>query len=165
MSLAQFERVLKSAGLRSNDRIRFERWMDGYRRFCRADRSERIPLDRDSLVAFLLEQKARGRKVWQRLQIVKADSCRTNWQAQTWEHREATRRVGVRAEDRSLRFANLDRQLLAPRYSLAVVRTRWRSKSRRAIRLVRPTTPRCGSRRSFGAFAPEEYARTDSHSP
>ena len=75
MSLAQFERVLKSAGLRSNDRIWFERWMDGYRRFCRADRSERIPLDRDSLVAFLLEQKARGRKVWQRLQIVKVAEC------------------------------------------------------------------------------------------
>ena len=34
--------------------------------------NDRVPVQRDSLIALLRQQKAKGRKAWQRLQIVKA---------------------------------------------------------------------------------------------
>jgi hypothetical protein len=72
MSSVQFERVLKSAKLSPNDRKWFAKWLDGYRKSCQAGRNDRVPVDRELLVAFLRDQKAKGRKAWQRLQIVRA---------------------------------------------------------------------------------------------
>jgi len=72
MSSAKFASVLKSAKLRQNDRIWFARWVDAYRKSCGVGPNDRIPVQRDSVIAMLREQKAKGRKAWQRLQIVKA---------------------------------------------------------------------------------------------
>jgi len=72
MSIAKFGPVLKSAKLRENDRIWFARWVEAYRRSCGVGRNDPIPVQRDSLIALLRGQKGKGRKAWQRLQIVKA---------------------------------------------------------------------------------------------
>jgi len=72
MSIAKFASLLKSAKLRKNNRIWFARWVDAYRRSCRVGPNDPIPVQRESVIAFLRGQKAKGRKAWQRLQIVKA---------------------------------------------------------------------------------------------
>ena len=72
MSSAKFASVLKSSKLRENDRIWFGRWVGVYRKRGGFGPNDRIPVDRDSVIAMLREQKAKGRKAWQRLQIVKA---------------------------------------------------------------------------------------------
>ena len=72
MSIAKFASLLESAKLRKNNRIWFARWVDAYRRSCRVGPNDPIPVQRESVIAFLRGQKAKGRKAWQRLQIVKA---------------------------------------------------------------------------------------------
>ena len=72
MSSAKFASVLKSAKLRQNDRIWFARWVDAYRKWCGVGPNGAIPVERDRVIALLRQQKAKGRKGWQRLQIVKA---------------------------------------------------------------------------------------------
>ena len=76
MSSAKFTSVLKSAKLRQNDRIWLGRWMDGwmdgYRKSCGVGPNARVPVQRDSVIAMLRGQKAKGGEAWQRLQIVKA---------------------------------------------------------------------------------------------
>ena len=72
MSSAKFTSVLKSAKLRENDRIWFGRWVDGYRKSCGVGPNARVPVQRDSVIAMLRGQKAKGGEAWQRLQIVKA---------------------------------------------------------------------------------------------
>ena len=56
----------------SNDRVWFGRWVDRYRRHCCVQPNDPIPISRESVIAFLQQQKALGRQAWQRLQIVKA---------------------------------------------------------------------------------------------
>jgi len=63
--------ILKSAKLQSADRIWFGRWVDEYRRFCAVGPRESIPISRDRVIGFLRQQKAAGKKAWQRLQMVK----------------------------------------------------------------------------------------------
>lgn len=72
MSYQKLASRLKAAKLRPNDRIWFARWVDGYRRFCRVGLNDSIPVSRESVIAFLQQQKAGGREAWQRLQMVKA---------------------------------------------------------------------------------------------
>jgi len=72
MSSAKFASILKSAKLRENDRIWFARWVDAYRKSCHVGPNDPFPVQRDSVIALLRQQKAKGRKAWQRLQIVKA---------------------------------------------------------------------------------------------
>jgi len=72
MSYQELTSRLKSAKLPPNDRIWFGRWVDAYRRFCRVGRNDSISISRESVIAFLRQQKAGGREAWQRLQMVKA---------------------------------------------------------------------------------------------
>ena len=71
MASVKFSTVLKSAKLHANDRTWFARWLDAYRKSCGVKPNEAIPVGRDSLIAFLRQQRSKGRKAWQRLQIVK----------------------------------------------------------------------------------------------
>ncbi len=64
MSRARFVSVLKSARLRENDRVWFARWLDAYGKSCGVGPNEPVPVDRDCLIAFLRQQKAKGRKAW-----------------------------------------------------------------------------------------------------
>jgi len=72
MSSAKFASLLKSAKLRKNDRIWFARWVDAYRESCGVGPNDRIPVERDAVIAMLRQQKSKGRKAWQRLQMVRA---------------------------------------------------------------------------------------------
>ncbi len=85
MSSARFAAVLKSAKVRPTDRIWFARWVDAYRRFRGVGPNNSILVDRDSLIAFLRCEKDKGRKPWQRLQIVKAVECYRNMVLRTAE--------------------------------------------------------------------------------
>jgi hypothetical protein len=72
MSYQTFLSVLKSARLHRDDRTWFARWLDAYRKSCGVGANERVPVERERLIAFLKDEKARGRWAWQRLQIVQA---------------------------------------------------------------------------------------------
>ena len=72
MSYKTLTSILRTAKLRSNDRIWFAKWLDGYRRFYGVGPNDSIPISRDSVIDFLRQQKASGRQAWQRLQMVKA---------------------------------------------------------------------------------------------
>ncbi|MFO7906816.1 MAG: site-specific integrase, partial [Pirellulaceae bacterium] len=78
MSYQKLTSMLKSAKPRPNDRLWFGRWVDGYRRFCRVGPNDSIPINRESVIGFLRQQKAGGKQAWQRLQMVKAiQFCQT----------------------------------------------------------------------------------------
>ena len=72
MSGAKLTLRLKSASLRENDRLWFGRWVGAYRKSCGVGPHDMIPVERDSVIGFLQQQKTKGRKAWQRLQILRA---------------------------------------------------------------------------------------------
>jgi hypothetical protein len=72
MSYKKFKHLLDSSNLPSQDRVWFARWVDRYRRYCRVQPNDPVAISRESVIAFLQQQKARGRQAWQRLQMVKA---------------------------------------------------------------------------------------------
>lgn len=72
MSYKKLKHLLDSSKLPIQDRVWFARWVDRYRRYCRVQPNDPVPISRESVIAFLQQQKARGRQAWQRLQMVKA---------------------------------------------------------------------------------------------
>jgi len=61
MSHEKLVSILKSAKLRSADRIWFGRWVDEYRRFCAVGPRESILISRDRVIGFLRQQKPAGK--------------------------------------------------------------------------------------------------------
>jgi len=79
----------------------FARWVDAYRKSCGVGTNDRIPVQRDSLIAFFRGQKEKGRKAWQRLQSVRAVEYYRNAILKTAEpDLRDTREVLVRAAGR-----------------------------------------------------------------
>ena len=60
MSCARFASVLKSDTLRKNDRMWFLRWLDAYRNSCGVGPNAPVPVNRELLIAFLRQQKAKA---------------------------------------------------------------------------------------------------------
>jgi hypothetical protein len=61
MSLQRMRQAVRQAKLARGDREWFPRWLEQYARFRRAEKDERIPVSRDSLIEFLQSRKRQGR--------------------------------------------------------------------------------------------------------
>ncbi len=62
MSYNKLKHPLASSNLPSQDRVWFARWVDRYRRYCRVQPNDPVPTSRESVIAFLQQQKASGRQ-------------------------------------------------------------------------------------------------------
>lgn len=72
MSVQEMYKAVRRGKLTEADRTWFSRWLVRYAGFRQAERDPVVPVSRDSLIAFLKVQKARGVKAWQRQQAVRA---------------------------------------------------------------------------------------------
>lgn len=75
MSVEQFCHQIVAAKLSQNDKTWFPKWIRRYKSFLKADEHHRLPLDKDSAIAFsrsLLNSKT---PAWQRLQAIRALEC------------------------------------------------------------------------------------------
>lgn len=72
MSVEQFRGLVKRARLDEKDARWFPHWVEQYRKFHGSGSNERLEVDRQRVIAFLVDLKQRSRPAWTRLQATRA---------------------------------------------------------------------------------------------
>ena len=72
MSLPDFQRRLGYLNLTESEQVWFPKWVDGYAQHCRADPSQRLPVDQERVIGFLRSLRDNHVPAWRRLQAARA---------------------------------------------------------------------------------------------
>ena len=72
MSLTRFQRRLRAASLGKAERTWFPKWLDGYRRHCRAEPDQDLAVTESLVIGFLRSLRDNRIPAWRRLQAARA---------------------------------------------------------------------------------------------
>ena len=72
MSLTLFQRRIRGASLGKAERTWFPKWIDGYRRHCRMELDQDLPVTESLVIGFLRSLRDNRIAAWRRLQAARA---------------------------------------------------------------------------------------------